>query len=65
MYLTELTGQTRHLEGQTVQCFQINTLIIMQMIIQIVAFSLQTDGSGWPVLTKQSIPSLSWKMLLS
>ena len=34
----------------------------MQVLNQIVAFSLQTDGSGRPVLTKGKRPSkqLSW-----
>ena len=28
----------------------------MQVFIQIDAFSLETDGSGWPVLTKGKRP---------
>ena len=67
-HLTELTGQTRHLEGLTLHRLQINTLwgrytilgrmrgVIMQVFLQIVAFSLQTDGSGRPVLTKGKRP---------
>ena len=30
----------------------------MQAFLQIVAFSLQTDGSGWPVLTKGKRPKI-------
>ena len=30
----------------------------MQLFLQIAAFSLQTDGSGWPVLTKRKRPKI-------
>ena len=66
---TELAGQTGHCEGQTLQRLQINTfwgwyILIqrnardypMQVFLQIVAFSLQSDRSGRPVLTTGKHP---------
>ena len=37
----------------------------MQVFLQIVAFSLQTDGSGLPVLTKGKRPLVTCKSVLS
>ena len=57
--LTELTGQTGHLEELTLQRLEHDIYssgrmrgIIVQVFLQIVVFSFQTDGSGRPVLTK-------------
>ena len=39
--------------------------VIMQVFLQIVAFSLQTDGSGRPVLTKRKRPLVRYIELYS
>ena len=68
-HLSELTYQTGHLEGITLQPSLFSHFeddiysfsgrirgIIVQVLNQIVAFTLQTDGFGQPVLTKGNRP---------
>ena len=68
-HLTELTSQSGHLEELTLyNAFKLTHFeddayssrrmrgMITQVCLQIVAFSLQTDGSSWPVLAKGKRP---------